>query len=70
MRFTIQRVATSEVSPRSPIRVNIRPRSTEVMGILKSMRDTFKANLEDATAKEKQAAIAHNAFMKAATCAY
>jgi len=41
--------------------------STEVMGILKSMRDTFKANLEEAVAKENQAATAHNAFMKVKT---
>merc|ERR1719446_1851567 len=38
--------------------------SAGVMGILKSMRDTFKANLADARTTEKNAKAAHEKFME------
>jgi len=38
--------------------------SGAIVGILKDMRDTFKSNLETATATEKASLKAHNKFMK------
>merc|ERR1712193_50250 len=38
--------------------------SGEIVGILKNMRDTFKANLASAIASEKSSLESYNVFMK------
>lgn len=47
----------------APFTGNYAAQSGEVVGILKSMRDTFEANLEEATATEKEARKAHSDLM-------
>lgn len=44
--------------------------SGQVMGIIKNMRDTFKANLATAIADEKSQLASHNEFMKVKTDAF
>merc|ERR1711972_620592 len=44
--------------------------SAEIMGILKDMRDTFKADLKEARANEKAAQKSYDKFMEIKTAAY
>jgi len=58
-----QKVAKLTSFIQAPFTGSYAAQSGEVVGILKSMRDTFEANLEEATETEKQARKAHNDLM-------
>jgi len=50
----------------APFTGNYAAQSGQILGILKNMRDTFKANLENAITAEDTANSSHHAFMAAA----